>query len=258
MAWSTAEVVEMSGVTSRTLRHYDSIGLLEPAHVGTNGYRYYGEEQLLRLQQILVLRRLGVGLAEIAVALDAEPDVVSALRRHHARLLGERDRLGRLADTVARTVAELERSADQEVGTEMTTQRINRPENLFEGFDPSDYDAEAAEKWPVEHEQSRAVADGFTPEQLEAGQREMTAKMIRMAELMVAGIPADDPVVQEEVDWHYRSVARFWTPNAAAWTHLGRMYVDDERFRANYEGIAEGLAEYQCAAMEAYAEARLD
>lgn len=256
MAWSIAEVSEMSGVTSRTLRHYDSIGLLEPAHVGPNGYRYYEEEQLLRLQQILVLRQLGVGLAEIAVALDAEPDVISALRRHHARLLAEGVRLGRLADTVARTIAELERNPQG--GPEMANTRINRPENLFEGFDPSDYAAEAAEKWPTEYEQSRAVAEGFTPEQMEAGQREMTARMIRMAELMVAGVPPDDPVVQEEVDWHYRSVARFWTPNAAAWTHLGRMYVDDDRFKANYERIAEGLAEYQRDAMIAYAEARLD
>ena len=263
MAWSIAEVAGMSGVTSRTLRHYDSIGLLEPAYVGSNGYRYYGEEQLLRLQQILVLREFGVGLAEIALALDAEPDVVSALRRHHARLLIERDRLGRLADTVATTIAELEHSSAPtwpRGGPEMakSNPRINRPENLFEGFDQSDYAAEAAERWPEEYEQSRAVAEGFTPEQLEAGQQEMTASMIRMAELMVAGTPADDPVVQEEVDRHYRSVARFWTPDAAAYTALGRMYVDDERFRANYERVAEGLTEYQRDAMAAYAAARLD
>ena len=256
MAWSIAEVAGMSGVTSRTLRHYGSIGLLEPAYVGPNGYRYYGEDELLRLQQILVLREFGVGLAEIAVALDAEPDVVSALRRHHARLLAERDRLGRLADTVARTIAELEQNPEGE--REMANTRINRPENLFEGFDQSDYAAEAAERWPEEYEQSRAVAEGFTPEQLEAGQREMTASMIRMAELMVAGTPADDPVVQEEVDRHYRWVATFWAPDAAAYAALGRMYVDDERFRANYERIAEGLAEYQRDAMAAYAAARLD
>lgn len=139
----------------------------------------------------------------------------------------------------------------------MAGTKINRPENLFEGFDPSDYAAEAAERWPQEYEQSRQVAEGFTPEQMEIEQREMTARMIRMAELMVAGTPVDDPAVQEEVDWHYRSLARFWTPNAAAYGHLGRMYVDDERFRANYERIAEGLSAYQRDAMAAYAAARL-
>ncbi len=74
---------------------------------------------------------------------------------------------------------------------------------------------------------------------------------------MVAGVPADDPVTQAEVDWHYRSVARFWSPNAEAFTHLGRMYAEDERFRSNYGRIAEGLAEYQRDAMAAYAEERL-
>ncbi len=134
---------------------------------------------------------------------------------------------------------------------------INRPENLFEGFDPSAYEAEARERWPERFEQAQRVAGSFTPEQMQAEQREMTARMIRMAELMAAGKPADDPEVQAEVDWHYRSVCRFWTPDAAAYTGLGRMYVDDERFRGNYEKIAEGLAVYQRDAMAAYARERL-
>src|SRR5437016_13685768 len=112
MSWSIAEVARMSGVTSRTLRHYDDIGLLPPAYLGSNGYRYYEEEQLLRLQQILVLRALGVGLTDIGKVIDAETDPVAALPRHYARLLAERDRLGRLAETVARTIAELEEGGD--------------------------------------------------------------------------------------------------------------------------------------------------
>src|SRR5258707_998922 len=185
MSWSIAQVARMSGVTSRTLRHYGEIGLLRPAYVGGNGYRYYEEEQLLRLQQILVLRELDVGLGEIAEALDSEPDTVAALHRHYAKLLAERDRIGRLAETVAHTIAELEHGGDQ-----VATPKINRPENLFAGFDPSAYEAEARERWPEQYEQSKAVADGFTPEQAEAEQREMTAHMIRMAELMVAGASA--------------------------------------------------------------------
>ena len=81
--------------------------------------------------------------------------------------------------------------------------------------------------------------------------------MIRMAELMVAGTPVDDPAVQAEVNSHYQGVCRFWTPNAPAYCGLGQMYVDDERFRANYEKVAEGLAEYQRDAMAVYADARL-
>jgi DNA-binding transcriptional MerR regulator len=252
MTWSIAQVAQMSGVTSRTLRHYDEIGLLAPAYVGGNGYRYYEQEQLLRLQQILVLRELGIGLSEIAEAIDSEPNTVAALRRHHTRLLAERERLGRLADTVARTIAELEHGGDT-----VTEPRINRPENLFEGFDPSVYDAEVRERWPEQYEQSKQVADGFTPEQLRTEQKEMTAAMIRMAALMVAGAAPDDPVVLDEVDWHYRSISRFWTPNATAYTNLGQMYVDDERFKETYEKVAEGLAAFHRDAMAAYASARL-
>ncbi|GGR92299.1 hypothetical protein Snoj_52870 [Streptomyces nojiriensis] len=81
----------MSGVTARTLRHYDETGVLPPARIGANGHRYHEERQLLRLQQILVLRALGVGLQEIGRILSEQVDEVDALRGHHQRLLVERD-----------------------------------------------------------------------------------------------------------------------------------------------------------------------
>jgi hypothetical protein len=135
--------------------------------------------------------------------------------------------------------------------------KINRPENLFEGFGPSAYEAEARERWPERYEQSRQIAESITPEQMAAIQKDLTAYMIRLAELMAAGKPAGDTAVQAEVDWHYRWVSRFWVPNAEAYRNLGRMYVDDERFRANYEKITEGLAAYQRDAMAVYARERL-
>jgi hypothetical protein len=167
-------------------------------------------------------------------------------------LLAERTKLGRLAETVARTIAELESTKGGD-----TMPRINRPENLFEGFDGSQYEDEARERWPEQFERSQQVAQSFTPEQAEQQQRELTANMIRMAEFMVAGTAADDPAVLDLVDRQYRYVAQFWEPDANAYTCLGQMYVDDERFRANYEKIADGLAEYQRDAMAAYARERL-
>jgi hypothetical protein len=139
----------------------------------------------------------------------------------------------------------------------VTQPKINRPENLFQGFDPSAYEDEARERWPEQYEQSRPVAEAIPPEQMEAIQKDLTAYMIRLAELMVAGKPVGDAEVLDEVDWHYRWVSRFWTPGAEAYRNLGRMYVDDERFRANYERIAEDLAAYQCEAMAVYARERL-
>ena len=215
MSWSIAQVARMSGVTARTLRHYDDIGLLKPDHVGANGYRYYEEPQLLRLQQILVLRELGMALADIADAIDSEPDLISALRRQFARLVVERDRLARVAETVARTITELEGRPGMAV-------RINRPENLFEGLDSSQYDDEARERWPEEFEQAQQVRATMTDEDMERWQREATAAMIRMAEFMAAGTPVDDPAVQEEVHQHWLGIRTWWTPNRTAYIAWGR------------------------------------
>jgi DNA-binding transcriptional MerR regulator/ADP-ribose pyrophosphatase YjhB (NUDIX family) len=124
MSWSIQQVARVSGVTARTLRYYDEIGLLRPACVGTNGYRYYEHEQLLRLQQILLLRELGLDLATIAAVVDAEHDPAEALRHHHRRLVDEWGRLHRLADTVATTIDHLEAGIDMPA------------ENLFEAMSP--------------------------------------------------------------------------------------------------------------------------
>src|SRR6478609_8393470 len=102
--WTTAEVVRLSGVTSRALRHYDAIGLLRPAGSAPGGQREYGRTELLRLQQVLVLRELGVGLGTIAEILDDGVPRADRLREHHTWLLAERDRFDRLARTVASTI----------------------------------------------------------------------------------------------------------------------------------------------------------
>jgi DNA-binding transcriptional MerR regulator/ADP-ribose pyrophosphatase YjhB (NUDIX family) len=124
MSWSIQQVARASGVTARTLRYYDEIGLLPPAGVGSNGYRYYERDQLLRLQQILLLRELGLDLATIGAVVDAEHDPIEALRGHHRRLLDERGRLERLAATVSITIRHLQE------GTDMPA------ENLFEAMTP--------------------------------------------------------------------------------------------------------------------------
>jgi MerR family transcriptional regulator, thiopeptide resistance regulator len=109
VSWSIQQVARMAGVTARTLRYYDQIGLLPPARVGPNGYRYYERPQMLRLQEVLLLRDLGLDLATIGAVIDAEHDRIEALRRHRHRLTTERDRLDRLAETVALTIEHLEK-----------------------------------------------------------------------------------------------------------------------------------------------------
>lgn len=252
VSWSIVDVARMSGVSSRTLRHYDQIGLLPPAGLASNGYRFYEQHDLLRLQQILVLRELDLGLREIGQILDQQRDPVPALQGHYQRLLQEQDRLGRVVATVARTIDELNSTKGLP-----GMRKINRPENLFEGFDPTEYDAQARERWPQQWEQSTQFTDTLSAADIDRMQREQTAAMIRMAEFMTAGVDSGDSAVQTEVDIAYQAICQMWTPNAAAFKNLGQMYVDDARFTATYDKIAAGLAEYYRDAMATYADARL-
>lgn len=251
MEWPIAEVARMSGVTARTLRHYDEVGVLSPSRIGAGGYRYYGERELLRLQQILVLRALGLGLSEIGRILAEQVDEVDALRGHHGRLVAERDRLDALAGTVSRTIAELEQSRKD--GRPMT---INRPENLFEGVQPSQYEANMRDFPALAEEVGRRAAT-MTQDDADAGHRERTAQMIRLAELMTAGHRADAEPVQAEIDAQYRALAQLRTVSAEEYRAIGRSCVDNDAWRSAYESIAPGLAAYQRDAIEAYAISRL-
>ncbi|BDM73308.1 MerR family transcriptional regulator [Streptomyces nigrescens] len=252
MAWSIADVARMSGVTSRTLRHYDDIGLLVPAYLGSNGHRHYGEAELLRLQQILLMRELGLGLRDIANVLEHQVDQAAALRAHMRRLAAERDRLDALVRTIGRTIAELEDDKDTD-----TMEKISSPENLFVGFDTTRHEEAADERWPQQAEQSGQFAATLSEADMEAMQRDATAAMVRVAEFLRAGTPVTDPAVQAEVEAHYQGICRMWTPSAAAFKALGQTYVDDATWRAAYDRVAAGLAEYQRDAMAAYADARL-
>src|SRR5689334_22448497 len=95
MEWSIQEIARLTGSTSRTLRHYDDVGLLEPSRTGPNGQRFYDQAGLVRLQRILLLRQFGLGLPAIAEVLDGEKDEVAALRRHLELLEQEQDRIER-------------------------------------------------------------------------------------------------------------------------------------------------------------------
>ncbi|MER7753847.1 MerR family transcriptional regulator [Kitasatospora sp. NPDC097643] len=252
MAWPIAEVARLSGVTARTLRHYDEVGLLPPAWIGSNGHRYYEERQLLQLQQILVLRALGVGLSEIARILGEQVDELEALRGHHHRLLAERDRLDALAATVSRTITDLERSRKD--GTPVTS--INRPENLFEGIQPADIE-ESLRDFPEHAEAARRVTAAMSPAEIEAGQRERTARMVRLAERMAAGHPVDAEAVQDGIDAEYRTLTALRPISPEEYRAIARSLTENEQWRAAYEAIAPGLAAYQREAMEVYAAARL-
>lgn len=243
MSWSVSEVRRMSGVTSRTLRHYHHIGLLEPEDVDPGGRRRYGRRELRRLQRILLLRELGLGLAEIRRVLDDERDEVTALRGHLSTLEAERGRLDTLIETVRRTVDALEGDDVNAI----------RPEELFEGFDTDRYEERARSTWPEQWERARAATEEMSPEEADRMRAEAVERMERMAVHLRAGTPVDDPAVRAEVADLHRGLTRMWTPDAAAFAHLGRVYAEEGPWREVHEKVAPGLADYQRAAMEDYA-----
>jgi DNA-binding transcriptional MerR regulator len=252
MAYSIAEVAKMSKVTSRTLRHYDDIGLLPPAWVGGNGYRYYEQEQLLRLQQILVMRELGVGLDAIREIVQHGRDQREVLNMHHEWLLAERDRFQRLADTVSRTLEDL-KGGDKVSKKSMA--------HWFEGFDdPAKQEAlqeEARQRWGAEHvDQANANikdAKQFWAENGDAWAAQLTA----LVELIEAGSAPGDEAVQEVIAGHYQWIRGFWEPNRQSYAGLGSVYSDDPRFRANFDKTDPRLAEFLRDAMSVYAERNL-
>jgi DNA-binding transcriptional MerR regulator len=242
----------MSKVTSRTLRHYDEIGLLHPAQVSRGGLRYYRREQLLRLQQILVLRDLGLPLDVIASVVNDGRDEVDQLRRHHRWLLQERDRFARLADTVQATIDTLRGGKPM------------RPEDLFENFDADRqerYEAELAQRYgeqvqPHIAESKRRMSGWSTQDAADVKQEWATFGPALVASIH-AGQSVDDPAVQQTIARHYQWICRFWTPDRASYPGLGQLYVDSPEFRAQFDEQDPRLAEYLRDAMTVYAEANL-
>ena len=228
----TAQAAKKAGVTSRTLRHYDAIGLLTPADTAPDGRRYYGDAELLRLQHILVLRELGVDLTTTARILAAEPgNAVGLLRSHLAALTAERDRYARLAATVTRTIDSLEK------GTPMTT------DDMFEGFQHARYEPEARERWgDTAVDRSNANWERLGEDGKKRHMRidqEIVEALGAAARIHLA---PESPEVQDVVARHYAWLTQIWTPNAEAYVSLTQMYVDDERFRVHYDEVTPGAA----------------
>jgi DNA-binding transcriptional MerR regulator len=245
-SWSIAEVARMSKVTSRTLRHYDAVGLLPPARVAADGRRHYGRKELLRLQRILLLRELGLGLPAIGEALAHGGDDIAVLRRHRDQLAAEQDRLGRLIRTVEDTIESMQGGADMAA------------ETMFEGFEHNPYEAEARERWGDEVvDESWRRLRGLTGDDAELARTGQQQVHSGLAPLLAAGVPVDDERVQRLIALHYRVTCLFWTPSAEAYRNLGAMYVEDERFRRAIGGGNDALVDYLRDAIAVYADTRL-
>ena len=247
MQWSIQQIARLSGTTSRTLRHYDDLGLLPPSSIGANGYRHYDEAALTRLQRILMLRDLGLGLSTIAEVLAGQTDDAAALTTHLGALREERDRLERQIASVTTTVRKME-GGEQLMAEEM-----------LDGFDHTAHQGEVTERWGGD---AYARGDRWWRGLGAEGQARYRAETAELqsgfAEALERATSVDDPAVQSLVARHYAWIRESWggvAPTAVAYLGLSDMYVADPRFAKHYGGI-EG-AEYVRDAMRVYAASEL-
>jgi DNA-binding transcriptional MerR regulator len=254
-SYAVGELAKLSGVSVRTLHHYDSIGLLKPAAVGANGYRHYGREELLRLQQILLHRQIGMSLADIATVLDAPGfDRLAALRLQRERILAEADRQHRLLRTIDRTIAQLE------------GEQLMQDKSLYDGLEPEKqaaYEAYIIERYGEKARQNveagrRRMAE-MTPEGRQAHMAELAELEADLSKALDAGIDADDPVLDPLLARHHQWMAVAWAspPSADAYAGLGELYGSHPDFVARFNSISPGLASWLPAAMAAFARRRL-
>lgn len=235
MEWSITQVAKMVGTTSRTLRHYDDLGLVAPSRIGFNGYRYYDEQSLVRLQRVLLLRELGLGLPQVADILTRQGTETEALTAHLALLHQEQARLTRQIAAVTHTITALEGN-----GTLMATQ-------MFDGFDHSQHRDEVEQRWGKE---AYATSDAWWRGMTDAERADWQSVSQRLGEAWTAaaatpGLTPDSPdaraLAARHVEW-LRSIPGTPAANpeadlAAYVGSLADMYVADPRFAANYGGI---------------------
>lgn len=238
MEWMVHELAARAGITSRTLRHYDRIGLLAPSRVGANGYRYYGPGAVARLQRILLMRRIGMGLPAIAGVLAEEVAEHDALRAHIAALEGERDRIEQQIQAVRHTLESVL------AGTEPCM------DVMLEGFNDR-YKDEVISRWG-EHA-FRASNDWWHAKSLKQQLAWKQSSDDLIAAWIVAWKAGVSPTSERAQSLAARHVQ--WlreipgTPTAEGDRDrsiqlvkgLGHMYVNDPRFAATYHGV-EGAA----------------
>jgi DNA-binding transcriptional MerR regulator len=245
------QLAVLSGVTVRTLHHYDEIGLLKPTTVAANGYRLYGREAWLRLQDILLHREMGVPLADIARLLDTQgADRVTALRRHRETLARERERFGALIATIDRTIESLEDK----------TPMI--PADLYKGISPekqAEYEEQLIQSRGPQARAEIAHANAAFARSGPSGQHqameELRAVETGLAAALAKGTPANDPSLTPLLERHRGWVARMWDRPCPpeAYAGLAAMYESHPDFRTRYEAIAPGFTAFLCAAMRAHA-----
>ena len=247
--WTVGEVAELTGISIRTLHHYDDLGLLRPSARSGANYRLYTPGDLERLHRILTWRELGFPLAEVGRLLGAGAAEERRALELQAALLGEQLRqTGRRLRAVTSRLA----SAARE-GAPMTREELKE---LFGGFDHSQYREEVQERWgdTGAYRQSRERTRRYTKADWEGLKAEMEAINARYVALMDAGTPPGSPEAAAVAAAHRAHFDRWYYDCSPQMLRgVSNMWVEDERFTRNIDARKPGLAAYQHAAVQAWA-----
>lgn len=249
MEWSIQEIARLAGTTSRTLRHYGATGLVPPSRFGDNGYRYYDADALVRLQRVLLLRELGMGIPAITEVLAGQRDDVQALELHLTWLREEWTRL-------ARQIASVESTIETVKGGEKPM-----AETMFEGFDHTQYKDEVEQRWGAD---AYATSDAWWRGLSKDGKADFmldAAQLIEDWKGQAGSDPASDAaqlVARRQYEWLGGIPGTPLDGDGVSKDYflgLGDMYVADPRFAKNYGGV-EG-ATFVRDAMRVYADRNL-
>lgn len=246
------QLAGLSGVSVRTLHYYDEIGLLKPAHIGHNGYRYYGREELLRLQQILFHRELGFPLEEIGKILDAPDfDHASALRAHRQRLHEQVQRHRRLIRTIDDTLTQMEGEAAM------------NEKALYKGLDPKRWAAQ--DEWSIGRYGAAAQASIKRRDELMSGWTAADGQRIvggfqairaDYASAFSRNLPEDSEEVRE-IARRFFSLLGETAPkplSKAGFLNVVDVFAEHPHLRSSLEAQVPGLTDYVVGAMRAFAE----
>jgi len=243
--FTVKQLARMAGITPRALHYYDEIGLLKPSRVGDNGYRYYGEETLLRLQQIMLYRELDIPLEQIKEIMGRRDfDVLEALETHRAQLENRMAHLKRLILTVDNTILYLK------------GQRTMSNHQLFDGINEEEQAKMEKEAMQLyDPETVKASYQRWRSYSAAEKQRVMDEGNAIYTEI-IAAMPkgAGSPEVQALIERWRRHMDYFWTPALDQLTGLADHYSQDPRFKANFDKMHPGLAEFMGEAVRIYVE----
>jgi DNA-binding transcriptional MerR regulator len=249
MEYTVQKLGKLAGISTRTLRYYDEIGILKPARINSSGYRIYGQAEVDRLQQVLFYRELGVSLDSIKnIVTKPSFDGAIALKEHREKLLEKREQLDLLIATVDKTIA----------ATEGRMEMSNKEK--FEGFkqkmiddNESKYGEEIRKKYGNDTiDKSNAKLKNMTEEQYEAVTNLEQQVKETLAQAFATGDPAGE-LAQKSADLHKQWLTFYWTSySKEAHAGLVQMYVDDDRFKAYYDENQPGTAEFLRDAIRVY------